>query len=152
MSSLVLPGAALIREKEHDTVGHLLVRPVTAAGIKLSKIRSMGAVVLAGAAFALVFVVQGAMEGPVAGAAPLFLAGAALMLFTMTAPGVFMVTIAGDNAAIHAAAGSVAATGLVRSDDRARVDARDHADHHAGRVQHGFHHLVGRGSVPWRRP
>ena len=95
MLSLVLTGAALIREKEHGTVEHLLVMPVTAAEIMLSKIWSMGAVVLIGATFALSVVVQGVMEVPVAGSVPLFLLGALLMVFAMTALGIFMATIAG---------------------------------------------------------
>ncbi|MFC7704618.1 ABC transporter permease [Plastorhodobacter daqingensis] len=95
MLSLVLTGAALIREKEHGTVEHLLVMPVTAAEIMLSKIWSMGGVVLLGSGFALLVVVQGLMAVPVAGSVWLFMAGTLLMLFAMTALGVFMATIAG---------------------------------------------------------
>ncbi len=95
MLSLILTGAALIREKEHGTVEHLLVMPVTAAEIVLSKIWSMGLVVLLGSTFALVVVVQTLLAVPVLGSVPLFLAGAVLMLFAMTALGIFMATIAG---------------------------------------------------------
>lgn len=95
MLALILTGAALIREKEHGTVEHLLVMPVTVAEIMLSKIWSMGLVVLLGASFALVFVVQGLLAVPVQGSVPLFLAGAALMLFAMTALGIYMATVAG---------------------------------------------------------
>ncbi|MDF3607481.1 ABC transporter permease [Paracoccus sp. DMF-8] len=95
MLSLILTGAALIREKEHGTVEHLLVMPVTAPEIMLSKIWSMGGVVLLGSAFALVVVVQGLMAVPVQGSVLLFLAGAFLMMFAMTALGIFMATIAG---------------------------------------------------------
>lgn len=96
MLALVLTGAALIREKEHGTVEHLLVMPVTASEIMLSKIWSMGLVVLLGATFALVVVVQGVMEVPILGSVPLFLCGAALMIFAMTALGIFLATIAGS--------------------------------------------------------
>lgn len=95
MLSLILTGAALIREKEHGTVEHLLVMPVTAAEIMISKIWSMGGVVLAGSAFALVFVVQGLMAVPIAGSVGLFLLSALLMVFAMTALGIFMATVAG---------------------------------------------------------
>ena len=95
MLSLILTGAALIREKEHGTVEHLLVMPVTAAEIVLSKIWSMGLVVLLGSAFALTVVVQTLMAVPVAGSVLLFLAGAVLMLFAMTSMGIFMATVAG---------------------------------------------------------
>ena len=95
MLSLVLTGAALIREKEHGTVEHLLVMPVTAGEIMLSKIWSMGGVVLLASAFSLVVVVQGLMAVPIQGSLALFMAGAALMLFAMTAMGVYMATVAG---------------------------------------------------------
>lgn len=96
MLSLILTGAALIREKEHGTIEHLLVMPVTATEIMLSKIWSMGLVVLLGSIFSLVFVVQTLMAVPVAGSLPLFLCGAVLMLFAMTSLGIFMATIAGS--------------------------------------------------------
>ncbi len=95
MLSLVLTGAALIREKEHGTVEHLLVMPVSAGEIMLSKIWSMGGVVLLASAFSLTVVVQGVMSVPIAGSLPLFLAGSMLMLFAMTAMGVYLATVAG---------------------------------------------------------
>ena len=95
MLSLVLTGAALIREKEHGTVEHLLVMPVSAAEIMLSKIWSMGLVVLLGSAFSLMVVVQGVMHVPVQGSVVLFLAGSVLMVFAMTSLGIFLATIAG---------------------------------------------------------
>lgn len=42
MLSMILTGAALIREREHGTIEHLLVMPVTAAEIMLAKVWSMG--------------------------------------------------------------------------------------------------------------
>ncbi len=95
MLSLILTGAALIREKEHGTVEHLLVMPVTATEIMLSKIWSMGFVVLLGSAFSLIVVVQTLMAVPVQGSVPLFLGGAVLMMFAMTSLGIFMATVAG---------------------------------------------------------
>ncbi len=47
MLSSILTGAALIREREHGTLEHLLVMPVTPFEIMLSKVWSMGLVVLA---------------------------------------------------------------------------------------------------------
>jgi ABC-2 type transport system permease protein len=95
MLTLVLTGAALIREKEHGTVEHLLVMPVSATEIMLSKIWSMGCVVLIGSAFSLTVIVQRLLEVPIQGSIMLFFAGAVLMLFAMTALGIFMATIAG---------------------------------------------------------
>ena len=45
MLSIILTGAALIREREHGTVEHLLVMPVTPTEIMLAKVWAMGLVV-----------------------------------------------------------------------------------------------------------
>lgn len=94
MLAMILTGAALIREREHGTIEHLLVMPVTPAQIMLSKICSMGLVVLLASALSLISVVQGVLGVPVQGSLTLFLAGAALHLFAMTSMGVFMATLA----------------------------------------------------------
>ncbi|SDJ98549.1 ABC-2 type transport system permease protein [Agrobacterium fabrum] len=78
MLSIVLTGAALIREREHGTVEHLLVMPVTPLEIMLSKVWSMGLVVLVASAFSL------------------FVLGTALQLFAMTSMGIFLATVAGS--------------------------------------------------------
>lgn len=94
MLSIILAGAALIREREHGTIEHLLVMPVTPAQIMLSKIWAMGLVVLLAAWMSITFVVRGALHVPIAGSLPLFFAGAALSLFATTSMGIFMATIA----------------------------------------------------------
>ena len=94
MLSIILTGAALIREREHGTIEHLLVMPVTPTEIMLSKIWSMGLVVLLATALSLFGVVQGLLQVPVAGSIPLFFAGAGLALFATTAMGIFLATIA----------------------------------------------------------
>ncbi len=94
MLSIILTGAALIREREHGTIEHLLVMPVTPAEIMLAKVWSMGLVVLVAAAFSLIVVVRGLLEVPIEGSIPLFLAGAALHLFATTSMGIFMATLA----------------------------------------------------------
>ncbi|ODT08145.1 MAG: hypothetical protein ABS58_03650 [Mesorhizobium sp. SCN 65-20] len=96
MLSIILTGAALIREREHGTIEHLLVMPVTPAEIMISKVWSMGAVVLLATALALVFVVQGLLSVPINGSITLFLAGAVLQLFATTSLGIFLATIAGS--------------------------------------------------------
>ena len=92
--SIVLAGAALVREREHGTIEHLLAMPVTPAEIMLGKVWSMGLVVLLAAAIALVLVVQGMLHVPIEGSVPLFLAGAALTLFATTSMGILMATLA----------------------------------------------------------
>ena len=94
MLSIVLTGAALIREREHGTIEHLLVMPVTPFEIMTSKVWSMALVVLVACAFALVLVVHGLLAVPLQGSLALFLAGAAMHLFATTAMGIFLGTIA----------------------------------------------------------
>lgn len=94
MLSILLAGAALIREREHGTIEHLLVMPVSPIEIMLAKAWSMGLVVLLAAAVSLVVVVQGALEVVIDGSIALFLACAALHLFATTSMGIFMATVA----------------------------------------------------------
>lgn len=94
MLSIILTGAALIREREHGTIEHLLVMPVTPTEIMLAKVWSMGLVVLVSAALSLTFVVRGLLQVPVEGSVALFLAGVALHLFATTSMGIFMATLA----------------------------------------------------------
>ncbi len=93
MLAIVLTGAALIREREHGTIEHLLVMPVTPFEIMASKVWSMGLVVLVACALSLLSVVEGLLAVPVAGSKLLFLAGAALHLFTATSMGIVLGTI-----------------------------------------------------------
>lgn len=94
MLSIILTGAALIREREHGTVEHLLVMPVTPFEIMLAKIWSMGAVVLLAAATSLLLVVRGLLHVTIEGSIVLFLVGAALHLFATTSMGIFLATLA----------------------------------------------------------
>ena len=94
--SILLCGAALIREREQGNIEHLLAMPVTPFEIMTGKVWSMGLVVLAACGLSLVFVVQGLLSVPIQGSIPLFLAGAAITLFATTSMGIFMGTIAGN--------------------------------------------------------
>lgn len=94
MLSIVLTGAALIREREHGTVEHLLVMPLTPIEIMLSKIWSMGLVVLVASAIGLEAVVKGVMGVVITGSMPLFLAGVAVTLLATTSMGIFLGTVA----------------------------------------------------------
>ncbi len=94
MLSLVLTGAALIREREHGTIEHLLVMPLTPFEIMMAKVWANGLVILIAAGLSLWLVVETLLQVPVAGSKPLFLAGTALYLFFATALGIFLATIA----------------------------------------------------------
>lgn len=94
MLSIILTGASLIREREHSTVEHLLVMPVTPLEIMTSKSWSMGLVVLLSCALSLIFVVQGMLKVAIEGSLLLFFIGAALHLFATTSMGIFLGTVA----------------------------------------------------------
>ena len=94
MLSIILTGAALIREREHGTVEHLLAMPVTPFEIMVAKIWAMALVVLAASACSLLFVVQGWLSVPIEGSIALFLAGTALHLFATTSLGIYLGTLA----------------------------------------------------------
>jgi ABC-2 type transport system permease protein len=92
--SIALTGASLIREREHGTLEHLLVMPVTPAEIMLAKVWSMGLVVLLAALLSLLVVVKGALQVPTQGSVVLFMLVAVLHLFATTSMGIFLATLA----------------------------------------------------------
>lgn len=94
MLSIVLTGAALIREREHGTIEHLLVMPVTPFEIMMSKVWSMGLVVLLASLGSLLLIVRFLLQVPIEGSITLFMCGVALSLFATTSIGIFMGTIA----------------------------------------------------------
>lgn len=94
MLSIILTGAALIREREHGTIEHLLVMPVTPTEIMLAKVWAMGLVVLLAVSVSILFVVQLALRVPIQGSIILFMAVTALHLFATTSMGIFMATVA----------------------------------------------------------
>jgi len=94
MLSIVLVGAALIRERERGTIEHLLVMPVTSFEIMTSKLWMMALLVLVACSFSLTFVVRGLLDIPIEGSMALFLVGTTLHLFATTSMGIFMGTVA----------------------------------------------------------
>jgi len=94
MLAIVLAGAAIIREREHGTMDHLLVMPVTPFEIAVSKIWANGLIILIAAGASLYLVVRSLLGIPIAGSVPLFLFGVAVYLFFATAIGVFLGTVA----------------------------------------------------------
>lgn len=94
MLSIILAGAALIREREHGTLEHLLVMPVRPVEIMLAKVLAMGGVVLLASLMSLRLMVQGVLGMPIGDSLALFTAGVALHLFATTSMGIFMGTVA----------------------------------------------------------
>jgi ABC-2 type transport system permease protein len=94
MLSIILTGAALIREREHGTLEHLIVMPVTPLEIMVAKVWSMGFIVLIAVFISLKLIVQGALHVPIEGSITLFMVAAAFHLFATTSIGIFLATLA----------------------------------------------------------
>jgi ABC-2 type transport system permease protein len=92
--AVILTGAALIREREHGTVEHLLVMPLKPVEIMLSKIWANGLVIVVAATLSLKLVVEGLLDVQISGSIALFVAGATLYLFSVTSLGIFLATLA----------------------------------------------------------
>lgn len=94
MLAIILAGAAVVREREHGTMDHLLVMPLTPFEIAMSKIWANVLVITAAVGLSLTFVVQRLLDIPIAGSVPLFICGVMIYLFFSTAVGIFLATIA----------------------------------------------------------
>jgi ABC-2 type transport system permease protein len=91
---ILLTGAALIREREHGTIEHLLVMPLTPAEIMLAKVWSNALVILVAATLSVFIVIRGVLDVPFMGSFPLFLLGLAVYLWSLTAIGILLATVA----------------------------------------------------------
>ncbi|MDO9237584.1 MAG: ABC transporter permease [Aquabacterium sp.] len=92
--SVVLVGAAVIRERERGTLEHLLVMPVRASEIAMAKIVANGLLILVAVGLSMWLVVGGVLRVPVGGSLTLFLIGTGLYLFSLTALGILLATVA----------------------------------------------------------
>ncbi|BDV33510.1 ABC transporter permease [Methylocystis iwaonis] len=91
--TIILTGAAVIREREHGTLEHLLVMPLTAFEIAMAKVWANSLVILFATAASLYLIVMKALEVPFAGSVGLWFSGVGLYLFFATALGIFLGTI-----------------------------------------------------------
>jgi ABC-2 type transport system permease protein len=94
MLAIILAGAAVVREREHGTMDHLLVMPLTPFEIALSKVWANGLVIAVAVALSLYLVLRMMLGIPVAGSIPLFMVGVVIYLFFATAVGIFLGTVA----------------------------------------------------------
>ncbi|WP_423414222.1 ABC transporter permease [Hyphomicrobium sp. B1] len=94
MLAIILAGAAVVREREHGTLDHLLVMPLTPFEIAMSKVWANAVVITIAVGLSLFFVVQRLLHIPIAGSIPLFMCGVMIYLFFSTAVGIFLATIA----------------------------------------------------------
>jgi ABC-2 type transport system permease protein len=91
--TVILTGAAVIREREHGTLEHLLVMPLTAFEIAMAKVWANSLVILIATAGSLFLVIQAVLQVPFAGSITLWFVGVVLYLFFATALGIFLGTI-----------------------------------------------------------
>jgi ABC-2 type transport system permease protein len=91
--AIFLCGAAVLREREHGTLEHLLVMPLQPYELMFAKIWANGLVVMLAAMISLFLIVKGALGVPVAGSIPLFALGLFTYLFSVTALGIMLSTM-----------------------------------------------------------
>lgn len=89
IAAIVLPAAALVRERERGTIEQLLVAPLAPLQVVLSKVLAMALVMLAGTLVAVLGVMHAGYGVPLRGSLALFVAVVAL--FTMACAGVGIV-------------------------------------------------------------
>src|SRR6202044_788911 len=93
MLAIIRSGAAIIREREHGTMDHLLAMPLTPFEIAMSKVWANGLVITVAVGLSLYVVVRTILGVPIAGSIPLFMAGVVIYLFFATAIGIFLGTV-----------------------------------------------------------
>lgn len=91
--TIALTGAALLREREHGTIEHLLVMPLSAFEIATAKVLANGAVILIAFTISLIAIVEWGLGVPIAGSRALLIFGAFIYLFSAAAIGIFLGTI-----------------------------------------------------------
>ena len=94
MLAIILSGAAVVREREHGTIEHLLVMPLEPSDIMLAKIWSSALVIIVVSTISLLVVVQGMLGVPVAGSIPLFMASTGVYMFSVSSLGILLATVA----------------------------------------------------------
>lgn len=92
--AIILAGAAVVREREHGTMDHLLVMPLTPLEIAMAKVWANTLVITVSVALSLYLVIELIIGVPLVGSIPLFLVGVILYLFFTTSIGIFLGTVA----------------------------------------------------------
>jgi ABC-2 type transport system permease protein len=92
--AIFLTGAAVLREREHGNIEHLLVMPLQPFELMFAKIWANGLVVVAAAMASLFLVVKILIGVPIdTGSVPLFALGLGVYLFSVTALGIMLATV-----------------------------------------------------------
>ena len=100
VACILLPAAALVREKERGTIEQLLVSPLTPFQVMFSKVLAMILVMLTGTAISLLGIMQPFYGVPARGSLPLFFALTALYAFTNAGLGLVAGTFARSSAQV----------------------------------------------------
>lgn len=100
VACILLPAAAMIREKERGTLEQLLVSPLTPLQIMLSKLLSMMLVMLCGTTVAVFGIMMPLYHVPFVGSVPLFFLLTALYAFTNAGLGLVAATFARNSAQV----------------------------------------------------
>ncbi|MFW5837142.1 MAG: ABC transporter permease, partial [Desulfovibrionaceae bacterium] len=91
--SVLLPAAAMVREKERGTLEQLLISPAGPLEIMLPKVAAMTVVIVAGTALSLLAVLGPGFDFPMRGSVAGFLAVTALYVATMAGLGLLVATL-----------------------------------------------------------
>lgn len=91
--AILLPAAAMVREKEYGTIEQLLVTPVLPVEIMAAKILSMASIVIISSLLSLFLVIFPVFHLPWRGSLLLFLGATNLYVFCATGFGMFIATL-----------------------------------------------------------
>ncbi len=94
MLAILITGAAIIREREHGTIDHLLVMPLRPYEIMSAKVWANGLVIAVVTLLSLTIIVRFLLHVPLKGSIALFIFGTILYLFATTSIGIFLATVA----------------------------------------------------------
>ena len=96
MLAMILTGAALIREREHGTIEHLLAMPVSSSEIMIAKVWANGLIIVVAALLSLTLIVEALLGVPIVGSKAIFALGTVVYLFSVTSLGILLATAAGS--------------------------------------------------------
>jgi ABC-2 type transport system permease protein len=92
MLAVILTGAAVLREREHGTLEHLLVMPIGSSEIMLSKIIANASVIIISALLSIKIMVEWVLDVPIQGSITLYTVCTICYLFSVTSLGVMLST------------------------------------------------------------
>jgi ABC-2 type transport system permease protein len=98
--AILLPAAAMVREKERGTIEQLLVSPLTPFQIMFSKVIAMTIVILGAATVSVFGVIMPILEVPIKGSLFLYFLITVLYAFTTAGIGLFAATLARNQAQV----------------------------------------------------